>query len=107
MLYEVITLFPESIFTVNNQFPEFNQTRMLLESLKFGIELVGSTREKINKIWETMTLVPSFHNFVSLFRILEEIKDNANDCVQLSTITFDNMRLYDEKTKHVLRNNFV
>lgn len=98
----IAVLFPESIFELNNQYPEFSKTKLLIDQLKYGIELKGKTRLKAQNILENMTLKPSYKNFVSLFKLIEILVEEDSNYSTLSTVKYENMRLYNEKTKHVL-----
>ena len=98
----IAVLFPESIFEVNKQFPEFDVCTSILDEIKYGLELKGETCLKVQKLLETMTLEPSYHNFVTLFQLLGCLGKDDSQYVRLSSIKYDNMRKYDDKTKHVL-----
>ncbi len=98
----IAVLFPPSIFEINNQFPEFANLHDFLEQIKYGIELTGSTRNDIINILESMTVKPALNNFFSLFKILEILSSTDSNYNTLSTVKYDNKKLYNDKTKHIL-----
>lgn len=98
----IAVLFPESIFDLNSKYPEFSIMKKLIDRLKYGVELFGVTRIKAQAILEEMTLKPSYKNFASLFNLLDILSEDNSEFKTLSTVKYDNMRLYNEKTKHIL-----
>lgn len=98
----IAVLFPESIFDSNAQFPEFAQVHVFLEHLKYGIELKAHTKTQVQQILEQMTVAPSLTNFIALFKIFEIISDKNSSYKRLSTVKYDNKKIYNQKTKHIL-----
>ncbi|WP_075590856.1 helix-turn-helix domain-containing protein [Labilibacter marinus] len=98
----IAVLFSNSIFESNSQFPEFAQLGLVLEQIKYGIELVGDTNIAVREILERMTITPSLSNYLSLFKILEVLAQEDSTYKRLSTVKYDNKKVYNDKTKHVL-----
>lgn len=98
----IAILFPEAIIETNSQFPEFAQKKELFEQLKYGIELTGKTKIDVQNELEKMTIAPSFGNYMALFNLLAIVCAEGSSYEQLSTIMYDNKKLYDQKTKHIL-----
>lgn len=106
----IAVLFPPSIIENNLQFPEFEALNHLVEQIKYGIELSGETKLYVQQILEDMSLQPCLHNFLSLFKILEVLAMENSSYNALSTIKYDNKKLYNDKTKPVLdyiSNNYL
>lgn len=98
----IAVLFPEALFERNNQFPEFAKLHSVLNELKYGIELKGATKLRVQEVLEQMTLEPSYTNFVAVFRIFEIISATDSTYKLLSTVQYDNKKIYNQKTKHIL-----
>jgi len=98
----IAVLFPESIFEANTKFPEFAQLQNIFEQIKYGIELFDDTKKQVQQILEQLTITPSTTNFIALFKILEIIASENSSFKPLSTVKFDNKKLYNKKTKHIL-----
>ena len=105
----IAVLFSEELFDNNKNIPEFRRLSSVIRDLDYGIELKGKCRQRVQDILEQMTIVPSYLNFLYLFQIMGELQAEDALYSQLSTVKYDNMRLYDEKMKKTLdyiSNNF-
>ncbi|WP_068472987.1 AraC family transcriptional regulator [Saccharicrinis aurantiacus] len=106
----IAVLFPASIFENSISFPEFNMAFHLLEQMKYGLELFDHTKKEVVKVLESMTLEPSIGNYVALFKIIEIISLPNSSYQKLSSVKFDNKKLYNDKTAIVLNflaNNYL
>lgn len=105
----IAVLFPESLFDNNSNIPEFNSLSTIIEDIKYGIELKGECQVKVQQILEKMTLEASYLNFIALFQIMSILQTGRGKYKRLSSIKYDNLRLYDtrmKKTLDYISNNF-
>ncbi len=110
LIETIAVLFPQSLIDSNMQFPEFAQNQIILEKLKFGLELKKHTKKRVQEALEKMSLTPQPRNFFLLFSILEAITEEGASYTTLSTVAYDNKKIYNQKTKHILEfiaNNYL
>ena len=99
----IAVLFPESIITSNIVFQEFAHIKSILEPANFGIELTRHTRKGVQELLKDMTVSPSFNNFILLFKILGIIAKKNSSYRLLSTVKYQNKKIYNQKTKLALK----
>jgi len=98
----IAVLFPESIIDSIKHLPEHREVSQMLEKTKFGIDLLGNTREQVQVELEKMTVVPSFQNLASLMNILNIIVQPQSEYKLISSFEYSAKKHNNEKTRMIL-----